>query len=77
MPPHEVEARKLLHQGLIESRLEIPVEGFEGLALAQAARIDAASDATFELLADLGAEDVLKQGRMAWALTGSPGEGIV
>jgi hypothetical protein len=76
-PAHEVEAGELEEEGLVERRLEVPVEGFERLLLAQAARRDAARDAPLELARDLGGEDVLEQRRGAGALACGPREQLV
>jgi len=74
---HEVEAPELEDEGLVERGLKVPVEGFEELALVQSAGLDAASNATFELVADFAAEEVLEQGGGAGALAQGPGEQLV
>jgi hypothetical protein len=73
----EGEASELGDGGLVEVGLEVPVESFEGLLLAQAAGGDAACDAAFELGGDLGGEEVLEQRRVPGLLAGGPGEQVV
>ena len=74
---HEVEAAKLPEEGLVEPGLEVPVESFEGLALVQAAGVDASTDAGLQLRGDLDAQDVLEQSGGARALAQGPGEQVV
>ena len=57
---HEVEARELEDQGLVETGLEVPVEAFECLALDETALCDAGLDALLELLRGLSTEHVLE-----------------
>ena len=77
MAADEVEAGELEEEALVEGGLEVPVEGLEGLVLAQAAGGDAAGDAPFELAPDLGAEDVLEERGGACPLAGGPGEQFI
>jgi hypothetical protein len=73
----EVEAGELEEEGLVEVGLEVPVEGFEGLLLAEAAGDESTLDAGFELAAHLVAQEVLEQRGGARALAGGPGELLV
>jgi hypothetical protein len=73
----EVEAGELEHEGLVETGLEVPVEGFEGLALDEPAGVDASGDALLELVRRLDAEDVLEEGGRAGALAGGPREPLI
>jgi hypothetical protein len=57
--------------------LEVPVEGLEGLALEEAAGVDAPGDALLELVGGLEAQDVLEEGGGARALVSSPGKPLV
>lgn len=70
----EVEAGELEDERFVEAGLEVPVEGLEGLALDEAAGVDAAADALLELVRGLGAEEVLEQCGGARTLVGGPGE---
>lgn len=54
--PHEVQARQLDDEGLVEGRLEGPVECLEGLALDKATGEDTAVQASGRLVVDLGAQ---------------------
>jgi hypothetical protein len=40
VPAYEVEKRELQDEGFVETRLEVPVEGFQHFAFDEAARID-------------------------------------
>ena len=71
---HEVESRELEHEGLVEAGLEVPVEGFEGLALDETALCNATLDALLESLRSLSTERVLEERRHARALTRRPCE---
>lgn len=73
----EVEAGEVEHERLVERRLEVPVEGLEGLVLTQAAEGDAPGDALLDLLRRLGVEDALEEGEVAGALALGPGEVLV
>lgn len=74
MAAHEVEAREFEDEGLVEGRLEVPVEGLEGLALDEPAGVDAPDDALLKLVSGLKAQDVLKERGGTRALVGGPGE---
>lgn len=63
VPAHEVQAGELEDEGLVDLRLEVPLEGLERLALDQPARVDASSDALLELVRSLRPEDVVKEVR--------------
>jgi hypothetical protein len=74
---HEVEARELEDEGLVERGLEVPVERLEGLALDEAAAIDPPDDALLELVGGLEAQDVVEQRGDAGALAGGPREEVI
>lgn len=77
VPAHEVEARELEDEGLVNLRLEVPLERLERLALGQAARVDASSDALLKLVRGLCAEDVIEQICDARAFLSGPGQARV
>ncbi len=77
VPPHEVEARELEDEGLVDGRLEVPLECLEGLFVDESARVDAAADALLELLGGLESEDVFEQRGRAGALVRGPREALV
>ena len=75
--PDEVEAPELQEERLVELRLEVPVEGLQGLVLAQAALVDASLDADLELLRGLGAENALEEREVSGSLARGPREVVV
>ena len=77
MATDEVEPRELEHEGLVEGRLEVPIERLERLAFHQAAHADAPIETGGRLAIDLGAQDVLEQGGVARTLAGGPREQLV
>jgi hypothetical protein len=70
--PHEVEPSELEDQWLIETRLEVPVEGFERLALDETTLLNPLLYAFFEALRGLATENVLKECGRAGALVRRP-----
>ncbi len=73
----EVEACQLQDERLVEAGLEGPVEGLEGLALGQAACVDAAFDPACELVGCLFAQDALQERARGRLFGAGPGEVLV
>jgi len=73
----EVQVGELEDEGLAQAGLERPVEGFEGLALGEAAGGDAALDAAGELVGGLLAEEALEERAGRRLLAARPGEVLV
>jgi hypothetical protein len=74
---HEVEVGELGYEGLVESGLECPFKGLESLVLSQAADLDAASHALFELSSGLRTKDALEQRGGTWTLSQRPAERVI
>ena len=70
----EAEGGELLDDGTLELGLKGPVEGFEGLAVAQAALVDASLYAALALAGSGAGEDTLEQGQIGRRLGRSPGQ---
>jgi len=73
----EAQATELEDEALVDSGLEVEVEGFEGLALVEAAVVDTTLDASLGLGGDLAAQDVLEEHGMSGALAKGPVEQLV
>jgi len=73
----EVESTELDEEGLLDTGLEVPVEGFEGFALEETTGLDAVGDAAFALVVDLDSENVLEQSGVSWTVVGGPVEQLV
>jgi len=73
----EAQATELEDEALVDGRLEVEVEGFEGFALVQTAVVDAPLDAALGLGGDLAAQDMLEEDGMGGALAKRPVEQLV
>jgi hypothetical protein len=73
-PAHEVKAGELENHGFVDTGLESPVEGFNGLLLDKAAAVDAMVDAVLKLVCHLDTNHVLEQRGRVGALLGGPGK---
>lgn len=75
--PNEVEATEFDEECLVEGRLEVPIEGFERLALGQAASGETVGDAANALVIDLDGQNMLEQGSVTWTILGGPVEKVM
>jgi hypothetical protein len=73
----EVEAGELEDELLVEAGLEGPVECLKGLALGQAAVVDAAFDPSGELMGGLLAQDALEKDARGGLVGARPGQVLV
>src|SRR5690606_10617445 len=73
----EVEVPEFGDLSFVQARLEVPVEGFEGLVLLKAAQLDAARDAAFKLAPHFLPDDALNQARCTRTLLQRPRQQLV
>jgi len=73
----EVESCELEHEALVEGGLEVPIEGFEGFSLDQAAGADSPGESRLGFMGHFSGENVLEQSGMPGALVAGPGEQLV
>lgn len=77
MSAHEIEARELEHERLVEARLEVPLERCEHLLVDEPARVDASRDSLLELVRGLASQDMLEERGRTGALARGPRELLV